>query len=83
MKKMVIIVLIVAAVLAMCFWENIEQAFHPGQSKIGGAWVSDENVAKYDFGSIQADYNGDTYCKKCDKYIEGKVRICTFCGKYI
>ena len=31
----------------------------------------------------QMGRSGDTYCSKCKKYMEGKVRICTFCGQYI
>lgn len=30
-----------------------------------------------------AALNGDSYCKTCDKAIEGKVRICSYCGKYL
>lgn len=32
---------------------------------------------------MQADINGDTYCSNCDKFIEGKVRICPYCGQYV
>ena len=32
---------------------------------------------------FQAQWNGDTYCKKCEKVNPGKVRICTYCGQYI
>lgn len=35
------------------------------------------------YKQYQADYNGDTYCKRCDKFIPGKVRICPYCGQYI
>lgn len=31
----------------------------------------------------EAAKRGDSYCKKCDKFIEGKVRICTYCGQYL
>ena len=27
--------------------------------------------------------SNDSYCKKCDKYMEGKHRICTYCGQYL
>lgn len=27
--------------------------------------------------------NGDTYCEKCGKISEGKVRLCPFCGEYV
>lgn len=66
--------------IAMCL-----SACHQGQTKIAGVWVDKEEVDKYDFGinSMIADRNGDTYCKKCDKFIEGSVRICPYCGQYI
>lgn len=32
-------------------FDGIEQAVHQGQTKIAGAWVSSENVAKYKFGA--------------------------------
>lgn len=32
---------------------------------------------------MQAEMNGDTYCSNCDKFIEGKVRICPYCGQYV
>lgn len=84
MKKLIaILLLVVALVLVLYYYEDIEQMFHPGQSKIAGIWVNDADVAKYDFNSPYAAMNGDTYCKKCKKYIEGRVRICTFCGQYI
>jgi outer membrane lipoprotein-sorting protein len=35
------------------------------------------------YNQYQADHNGDTYCKRCDKFIPGKVRICPYCGQYI
>ena len=31
----------------------------------------------------EAEANGDTYCSSCKKFIEGKVRICPYCGQYI
>lgn len=32
-------------------FDGIEQAVHQGQTKIAGAWVNSENVAKYKFGA--------------------------------
>lgn len=37
-------------------------------------WQTDEDVARQ---------RGDTYCKKCGRITEGKVRICSYCGKYV
>ena len=56
---------------------------HKGQVQIAGVWIDEKNLEKYDFKSLEARDNGDTYCKACDKFIEGKVRICPYCGKYI
>lgn len=38
---------------------------------------------KNSMNESRAQRSGDTYCKRCDKYIEGKVRICPYCGQYI
>ena len=38
---------------------------------------------KIGLDSMQAEMNGDTYCANCDKFIEGKVRICPYCGQYV
>ena len=81
MKKVVLLLLIVALLLSGC--ESIEQAMHPGKSKIAGVWVDNANLSKYDFNGITAETNGDTYCYKCKKFTEGKVRICPHCGQYI
>ena len=58
---------------------------HKGQVQIAGVWVDEEEVAKFtqSFNELEARDNGDTYCKACDKFIEGKVRICPYCGQYI
>lgn len=45
--------------------------------------VDQDAVEEYNFDRIQADMNGDTYCSNCDKFIEGKVRICPYCGQYV
>lgn len=31
----------------------------------------------------EAEAMGDSYCKECQKYAEGKVSICPYCGQYI
>lgn len=85
MKKVVLCVLAVVMLLALTGCESIEKMFHPGQSKIAGVWVNDANVQKWtdEYNKLEAEDNGDTYCSKCKKFIEGKVRICPHCGKYI
>lgn len=83
MKRALVVTLIIALMILLCGCEAIEQAMHPGQSKIAGMWVDDSEVAKFDYKSPMAEMNGDTYCKKCDKYIAGRVRICPYCGQYI
>ena len=54
---------------------------HKDQVKIAGVNVSKDGVDR--FTEAFAQTNGDTYCKRCDKIIEGKVRVCPYCGKYI
>ena len=58
---------------------------HKGQKQIAGVWVNEENLGKYNFNmdEYEANANGDTYCKNCEKINPGKVRICKYCGKYI
>ncbi len=79
MKRVVtIVVLLLLSVVLCCGCDS-----HKGQVQIAGVWVDKSEVEKYDFKGLEADWNGDTYCRKCDKYIEGKVRICPYCGQYI
>lgn len=35
------------------------------------------------YNQLEAESNGNTYCKDCGKYIEGTVSICPYCGQYI
>jgi hypothetical protein len=90
MKDLLIGLIVVALIVGgIVFFtsDTFADLTHPGQKKIAGVWVEDKNLAKYDFGGgakeVQANINGDTYCKKCDKFAEGKVRICPYCGQYI
>lgn len=51
-------------------------------------WMHDYDPEKLNqigsnYKRSEAAQKGDTYCSNCDKFIEGKVRICTFCGEYI
>lgn len=83
----VAIIALIAIIVGILFFtsDTFEQMTHPGQTKVMGMWVDDESIDKYRFSfkEIEAEWNGDTYCKKCDKYIPGKVRICTYCGQYV
>ena len=92
MKKVLSILLLAFVLFALTGCSSIEQMFHPGQSKIAGVWVNDAGVWVNDagvkkftdsFNKEEAKSKGDTYCSKCGKFIEGKVRICPYCGKYI
>ena len=90
MKQVIVAVIVVALIVGVLEFfgsETFEKWSHPGQKKIAGVWVEDKDLPKYDFGGgakeVQANINGDTYCKKCDKFAEGKVRICPYCGQYI
>lgn len=81
MKRIIAIVLLIACVFALSgCWntpaKNIQRSFDN---------LDPASVQEYRdmFGGIQADIAGDSYCKNCKKYIEGKVRICTYCGQYI
>ena len=86
MKKFIAVVLLGAVLLSLSGCASIEQMMHPGQSKIAGVWVNNDEVNKYNFKSstsIEAEIKGDTYCEKCKKVNPGKVRICKYCGQYI
>lgn len=47
------------------------------------AWEKADTSHIKSYEETQAQKRGDTYCKKCQKVNPGKVRICTYCGKYI
>lgn len=79
MKRIVCILALLSIVAMLCC--GCES--HKGQVQIAGVWVDQANVDRHDFKSLEASENGDTYCKACDKFIEGKVRICPYCGQYI
>ena len=89
MKQVIIAVVVIAlVVLAIANVEKIEQLFHPGETKVAGMWVDREGVDKISKQITggkghEAFLKGDTYCRNCDKFIEGRVRICTYCGQYI
>ena len=79
MKRVVtIVVLLLLSIVLFCGCDS-----HKGQVQIAGVWVDEKNLEKYDFKGNEAALKGDSYCKKCDKFIEGKVRICPYCGQYI
>ena len=81
MKRLLSSLLLLLALLLLCSGCDS----HKGQVQIAGVWVNEENTKKYNFNmdKYQAEANGDTYCKNCEKINPGKVRICKYCGKYI
>lgn len=83
MKNVLIAIVVLALLVGAVFLfdsDMMEDAAHPGKTNVAGAWVDDDEIAKYNFNFAGSE---DTYCKKCKKYMEGKKRICTFCGQYI
>lgn len=90
MKDVLIAIVVLALIVGGIFFYTsgrLEEMMHPGQTKALRMWIDNEKLDKYDFGggakAIDAAIKGDTYCEKCDKYMEGRVRICKFCGQYI
>lgn len=84
MKKVLSIVLLIAIMCSMALGLTACNS-HEGQVQIAGAWVDKGNVDKISnsIKKAQAADKGDSYCKKCNRFIEGKVRICPNCGQYI
>lgn len=78
-------VLLISIVFSLCsckkeptpeeIWDSMYDKEHVAElaSMVTGNLYKGEEAAK----------RGDSYCKKCDKFIEGKVRICTYCGQYL
>lgn len=84
MKKlaMILVLLLIVTVLSSCKYLVPPEPYKP----ISLADQSDPETVKAIMTAQkqnQARRNGDTYCIACDKFIEGKVRICTYCGEYI
>lgn len=90
MKRIIALILLVVVV---CFLfvgcqsgpearakQAMDNLFKPKDQKTVDAFNKAYNQTLY---GIQAAENGDTYCVKCNKFIEGKVRICPYCGQYI
>ena len=84
MKKLIaLFVLVAITILCLTACES-----HEGQVQIGGVWVDEEGVERVKDGfekynQLEAESNGNSYCKDCGKYIEGTVSICPHCGQYI
>ena len=84
MKKLIaLFVLVAITILCLTACES-----HEGQVQIGGVWVDEEGVDRVKDGfeaynQLEAESDGNSYCKDCGKYIEGTVRICPYCGQYI
>lgn len=72
MNKPVAILLLLMLVALLCSGCSSNQA-KPAEM----------NPITYGISKAEADRNGDTYCKNCDRFIAGKVRICPNCGQYI
>lgn len=84
MKKVLSFILFaIVLLLLLSGCESIERMLHPNQTKVATIWVDNDEIAKYNFKGAESNFNGDTYCQKCDKFIEGKVRICPYCGQYV
>lgn len=85
MKRFVCILLLVA--LAAGFCVGCERRRTP--EEIWDSMVDQKKVDEFNQRfkegnkRLEAEMKGDTYCGKCDKFIPGKVRICTYCGQYI
>jgi outer membrane lipoprotein-sorting protein len=76
-KRFLFLLIVLSMLLSACSFSKQPQKT---------MWEPDPEYVKELETSInqsRARRNGDTYCEKCDKYIEGKVRICTYCGQYI
>ena len=84
MKKLIaLFVLVIATVMCLTACES-----HEGQVQVGGMWVDEEGYNEMKEGleeakQREAEAMGDSYCKECQKYAEGKVSICPYCGQYI
>ena len=76
MKRLIVFAMLIVIVCMCCACGSDKD-----QITIAGVPVSREGVNRFSAGF--AEVNGDTYCQRCDKIIEGKVRVCPYCGKYI
>ena len=88
MKKAVIVAVILALCVGLCIVINNGMNQKSAEEQMLGALLShaDQDYMsgiKNSMNQSQAKRNGDTYCSRCDKFIEGRVRICPTCGKYI
>lgn len=85
MKKFICIVLLVVLAAGFCAGCKRE----PTLEEIWDSMVDQEEVDKRvsqinnSIKMHEAELKGDTYCPKCDKYMEGRSRICKYCGQYI
>lgn len=79
MKKMVFLILIFALCLSFSGCSQPDPFDHLFDD------LDPETLeeAREGFNSWTAEENGDTYCSRCNKFIEGTVRICPYCGQYI
>lgn len=74
---MVALALICCIALSACGGSSSKQSSAP---KVDEEYMQG---IKNSMNQSRAERSGDTYCKNCDKFIQGKVRICPYCGKYV
>lgn len=83
MKRVIILIMLLIAVAFLIGCNDVKQSGLPVNEELLKKISSHvDGEFSYDNG-LTAERNGDTYCERCNKFIEGKVRICTFCGQYI
>lgn len=86
--KAVAILAIIAIIIFSIVNANTRPTAEELTDKMLDEWMDDYDHSKINqigtsYKRSEAAQKGDTYCSNCDKFIEGKVRICTFCGEYI
>lgn len=78
MKKVFVVLLAVSCLfLSGCQPSAEERAQQAMDSEI------QKNKREFDKAYYSQMYPLDTYCFDCEKFIEGKVRICPYCGQYV
>lgn len=87
MKNLIAVIIVALVIAFVWFMSNgaLDEVTHQGKTKVAGVWVDTAGIEKYNFGTsaMEADMKGDTYCTKCKKITDGKVRVCSHCGQYV
>jgi hypothetical protein len=83
MKRTIVVTVLI--ILALCLVGCVPQSYYDYQRlhQPNEEYVAELSSYIRTDTERMADMNGDSYCKKCDKAIAGKVRICTYCGQYL